>query len=162
DGACRELNLRRDVAVQITDVVSVPAIAGVFHPTILLPPDAVDWSDELCHVVAIHELAHLVRHDAICQLASQLACGLYWFVPAVGIGARQASRLREQATDDVVLRTGISPALYAARLIEIARRCTDATWPEPALAMASPRHMHRRIAAILDAGTSRQRVTSGV
>jgi beta-lactamase regulating signal transducer with metallopeptidase domain len=156
-----QLRLRRRVAVWATDAVAVPAIAGLCRPVLLLPIDSAEWSDEARRVVALHELAHVSRWDVIGHVTGQVACALYWFLPPVWFGARRAAALREQATDDVVLKAGVRPSTYAASLIDLARRCAVGDRMPASLAMASPDHVHRRVAAILNASADRKANTLG-
>jgi beta-lactamase regulating signal transducer with metallopeptidase domain len=154
-----QLGLTRRVGVCVTDAVGVPAVAGLLRPVLLLPIDSVEWSDDARRAVVLHELAHVSRGDAIGHLTGQIACALYWFVPAVWFGARRAAVLREQATDDVVLKAGVRPSTYAASLIDLARRCAVGDRTPASLAMASPDHVHRRVAAILNASADRRALT---
>ena len=156
-----DLSITRGVRVVLTDAVAVPAISGVVRPSLMLPIDAGEWTDDACRVVALHELAHVARWDAVGQIAGQIACALYWFLPPVWMGARRATALREQATDDVVLGTGVRASTYAANLIELARRCAEGTAVATTLAMASPEQVHRRVEAILDPTAPRRRLTIG-
>jgi hypothetical protein len=82
-------------------------------------------------------------------------------VPVVWLGARRAAALREQATDDVVLKAGVRPSTYAASLIDLARRCAVGDAMAASLAMASPDHVHRRVAAILNTSADRKANTLG-
>jgi beta-lactamase regulating signal transducer with metallopeptidase domain len=159
EAAGAELGLDRRVDVRITDLVSVPAVAGILRPVLMLPVDADEWTDDTCRVVALHETAHVARWDAIGHLAGQIACACYWFLPPVWIAARHAGALREQATDDLVLQSGVVPSSYAASLIDLARRSFERAAPMTSLAMASPKHMRERVEAILDPSVRRTGLT---
>ena len=145
------------VAILVTGDVSVPSVAGVWKPVLLLPPDADEWTPDVRHAVVFHELAHVARWDALAQLLSQIACRLYWFLPLAWIGARRAASLRERACDDAVLRAGVGPTTYADSLIQLASD-GGASWRPAALAMASPSRLRERIVAILDPVTRRDAV----
>ena len=155
DDTRAQLGLKRRVGVCATDAVAVPAIVGLRHPVLLVPMDSAEWSDDARRAVALHELAHVSRWDVIGHVTGQVACALYWFVPAVWLGARRAAALREEATDDVVLKAGVRPSTYAASLIDLARRCAVGDAMAASLAMASPDHVHQRVAAILNASADR-------
>ncbi len=142
--------------VRLTELVSVPAVAGLRRPVLLLPVDAPEWTDEAQRVVVLHEVAHVARHDIISQLLGQLACALFWYLPVVWLAVRQAAALREQATDDLVLASGVRASSYAASLIDLARRSSLAGDLMAAVAMASPTHLRRRVVAILDASADRR------
>lgn len=150
------LGIRRRVRVHVSDDVSVPVVTGVWRPVLHLPIDALEWNDGLRQAVAMHELAHVSRWDGLSQLVSQLACATYWFIPVAWIGARHAAVLREQASDDVVVASGMGPATYAEHLIHVARSTVGVSRPA-ALAMANPSHIRERIVAILDPESPRGR-----
>jgi beta-lactamase regulating signal transducer with metallopeptidase domain len=156
DDTRAQLGLKRRVGVCATDAVAVPAIVGLRHPVLLVPMDSAEWSDDARGVVALHELAHVSRCDVLGHVAGQVACALYWFMPAMWSGARRAAALREQATDDVVLKAGVRPSTYAASLIDLARRCAVGDAMAASLAMASPDHVRQRVAAILNASADRK------
>ena len=149
------LGIRRSVQVRTTDLIGVPAVAGLFKPVLLLPAEADDWQDDVKRAVVLHELAHVARWDAVGQLVSQLACAVYWCVPLAWHGARRAAVLREQASDDVVLMSGVRASAYAANLLNVAQLTGNAALEPATLAMAHPRRIRERIVAILDPGSAR-------
>lgn len=156
--AREELGIARRIRIRFTDAVAVPAVIGVFRPTLLLPLDAGEWSSDARRVVILHELAHVARWDAFDQLATEAGCALYWIVPPVWIAARSAAVLREQATDDAVIRAGVRPSAYAAELIDLAQNIAGVAPGAASLAMAGSR-IQDRVAAILDPSVRRSRVT---
>jgi beta-lactamase regulating signal transducer with metallopeptidase domain len=155
------LGIRRQVRVRTTDALGVPAVAGIFQPVLLLPAEAVDWHQETREAVVLHELAHVARWDAAGQLLSQLACALYWCVPLAWHGARRAAVLREQASDDVVLLSGVKASAYAANLLNVARLSGNMSLEPATLAMAHPRRIRERIVAILDPACKRASMRTG-
>lgn len=154
-----ELQIRRPVQVRRSNAVQVPAVAGVFRPVLLLPMESDDWSPVEMRDVALHELAHVARWDALAQLVGQVSCAMYWFVPLAWFGARQASALRERACDDVVLNAGIRASTYARNLLNLARVAGGAELEPAALAMARPTGIEERVMGILDNKARRDRVT---
>src|SRR5205814_1723669 len=86
-----EAYVARPVHIRFTDAVAVPAVIGVWRPTLLLPLDAGGWTSEARRVVILHELAHVARWDAFDQLVTEAGCALYWIVPPVWIAARSAA-----------------------------------------------------------------------
>ena len=131
---------------------------GVWRPTLLLPLDAGAWTPEARRVVILHELAHVARWDAFDQLVTEAGCALYWILPPVWTAARSAAALREQATDDAVIRAGVRPSAYAAELIDLAQNIAGVRPTAGSLAMAGSRIEHR-VSAILDPAARRGRVT---
>ncbi len=155
----RQLGVRRSVAVKMTDAVEVPAIVGVFRPTLLLSPD-VDELDPLDRRdVVLHELAHVARWDGLAQLVCQVSCAAYWFIPLAWHGAGRAALLRERACDDVVLNAGSRASSYARNLLHLAGQARGAELEFGALAMARPSRIEERVMGILDTDARRHRVT---
>ena len=155
----RDLGVTRSIGIRMTDVVAVPAVMGILKPTLLLPPDANDWTVDRRRAVALHELAHVARWDPLSHLVSQIACAFYWCVPLVWLGARRAAALRERASDDVVLRHGVRPSSYAESLLDLVRSVDAADVESAALAMASRSRLRERVDAILDPVARRDRLS---
>ena len=151
--------IRRAVTVRVSDAVNVPAVVGVFRPALLVPSDATAWDSDTRRAVALHELAHVARWDALAQLLEQVACAIYWFNPLAWYGARRAAALRERASDDEVIRAGMSGPLYAQRLLDLLRSAPGTRAPLASLAMARPSRMRERVVAILDPVARREGVT---
>jgi TonB family protein len=105
--------------------VSVPVVAGLLRPVILLPRDAAEWSDEQVDATLRHERAHLRRNDLWALLLSHVACAVYWFHPLVWMVAARLRREQEQAADDAVLLSGFEPASYAEALLAAAQNLTS-------------------------------------
>ena len=93
---------------------------GLWRPVVLLPQESVSWTHERLEAVLLHELAHVRRLDSLSQLISVAACALYWFNPAVWLGARALRAEAEKAADDTVIRVGIKPSDYARELLRMA------------------------------------------
>jgi TonB family protein len=123
------LVLRGAVAARESDVlmadVSVPVVAGLLRPVILLPRVSTAWPAERVEAALRHERAHLRRHDLWTLLLSHVACAVYWFHPFVWIVAGQLRREQEQACDDAVILSGFEPASYAEALLAAAQNLTS-------------------------------------
>src|SRR6185436_15980489 len=91
DEVREELRITRHVSVRVTGATNVPAVTGFSRPVLLLPMDTAEWPLDVRRAVVLHELAHVVRRDALSQLVGQIACALYWFVPLAWYGARRAA-----------------------------------------------------------------------
>ena len=156
DSARDQLDVARKVNLRITPRVSVPVVAGVFHPTLLLPSEARGWNRERLDVVFLHELAHVQRLDTLSLVVARVAGGLYWFHPIVRGLALEARRECEQACDDRVLASGIRASVYAEHLLTIAR---TAAARDPlgnaVLAIARPSNLEQRLSSILSLGLDR-------
>jgi beta-lactamase regulating signal transducer with metallopeptidase domain len=159
DARRTDRRIRRSVRVRVSDAVNIPAIAGVFRPTLLLPSDSEEWQADMRDSVVLHELAHVARWDGLAQLAGQLGCAIYWFIPLAWHGARRAAALRERASDDEVLRAGVPASRYAQRLLDLVRGPAAVDLQTATIAMARPSRMRERVVAILDPVARREGVT---
>ena len=87
----------------------MPMAWGLLRGQIMLPAEAVDWSEEQVDAVLLHELAHLRRRDPLSLLAAHLVRSIYWFHPAVWAVAWRLRVERERACDDLVLESRNAP-----------------------------------------------------
>ena len=146
-----------DHPVQVLETSSgMPMTFGVLRPTVLLPQEARAWSGERRRVVLLHELAHVLRGDAVTHLLGRTALVLHWWNPLAWTMWREFLKERERATDDLVLRAGTTASDYAGHLLEIAR--TMQVRPASAaagVAMARRSQLEGRLLAILDGRTAR-------
>jgi beta-lactamase regulating signal transducer with metallopeptidase domain/Flp pilus assembly protein TadD len=150
DRACRVLGVKRRPAVVISNAVSVPMVAGIVRPTILLPAAAASWSHPRLGVVLLHEIAHIRRHDPAWALSTNVVSAALWFHPFVRALAREVRRDSELACDELVLGSGVRASEYAGHLVSIAtmsaRREMSAG---SALAFASRSTLEQRVTSIL-------------
>ena len=153
-----DLGIRRDVRVLFSADVTAPLTWGVLQPTIVLPSEALEWHEERQRIVLRHELAHVMRRDALTQLGAGITCALYWFHPGAWWLSRRLRVERETACDDIVLAGGVSGQSYAHHLLDVARGARSL---HPAtmvsIGMASPSSFERRLLAVLDENTPRRR-----
>ena len=100
----RQLGIARPVRVVESALVNVPALHGMFQPTLLLPQGLSETfaADELRHVI-IHELWHLRRHDIAVNWILTAVRALYWFNPLVWFAVSRIEEERELACDELAL-----------------------------------------------------------
>jgi len=154
------LGVTRQVKVIEAAGQAMPMTWGVRRPVILLPVNAVEWSDDRLRAVLAHELAHVKRNDVLTQLVARMACALYWFHPLIWIAARRLREERELACDDMVLAAGSRASDYAQQLLDFARTLRPARFTAAtSVAMARRSHLAGRLVAVLDSGRSRADVT---
>ncbi|MGH9332921.1 MAG: M56 family metallopeptidase, partial [Vicinamibacteria bacterium] len=159
--ARRRLAITRTVRLRIGDVSSLPMTLGLFRSTILLPEEALSYSEERKLGVLLHELAHVRRRDCLTLALGQLASALYWWHPLVWIAVREMRLLGERASDDLVLHAGARPADYAHDLLEMARGLERSGFaPRASVSMAHRSRFEERLLAILDPNLSRRAVSS--
>jgi beta-lactamase regulating signal transducer with metallopeptidase domain len=119
--AGRSIGMSRMPALKMSDRYLLPFTFGFANPVVLLPRQALSWSDERLNLVMRHELAHVERNDWIWQMLATIACIAYWFVPLVWIAARRQRLAAELACDDRAVQQGVEPAHYASVLVDLAR-----------------------------------------
>jgi TonB family protein len=151
DTVASRYGLTRAIALVRTESSDVLATWGILRPQVLLPRHADGWTLDRAHVVLCHELAHIRRRDWLVQMAAESLRAVLWFNPLAWVVCTRLRRESEQACDDEVLGLGVGGRDYAAHLLELARQCrrSGSTWA-PALPMAHPSTLERRIAAMLN------------
>ena len=96
------MNITRRIRVSVTDKLNNPAVAGIFWPTILLPPAMIlNLPAEQLRIVLAHELAHILRHDYLVNLLQKLIEALLFFNPGVWWISRQVRIERESCCDEL-------------------------------------------------------------
>ena len=133
--AVQKLGLRRPVRVVLSREAKVPMSAGFLDSVVILPAQAAEWSDERLELVLLHELAHVKRRDCLAVMVAEIALASWWFHPLAWLARRSIRRDAELAADDLVLRTGARPSVYAEHLLSIVRSLRDSDRFEPAMAM---------------------------
>ena len=104
--------------------VSVPVVAGVLRPMILLPASlASGLTPGQLEAVLAHELAHIRRFDAALNVFQRLVEAMLFFHPLVWWLSRRVSAERENACDDLVLRSCCGRTEYAKALVRLAELC---------------------------------------
>ena len=154
----RELAAAGGVRAEIreSETCRVPLAFGMWRSTVLLPSEAMDWSDARLSAALQHEFGHIRRRDCLTRWFADLACAIYWMNPLVWLGARSLRLAQEQACDDLVLNAGARPGDYATQLVEIVRSLQeDRFTARQALAMAQPSSLETRVRAIVDESRDR-------
>jgi beta-lactamase regulating signal transducer with metallopeptidase domain len=154
--ASREAGVSTPIRLLSSSVVTTPLTWGSRAPVILVPEDALDWSEAHRLVVLRHELAHVARGDALSQLFAGFVCALYWFHPLVWMAERRLRAECERACDDRVVSLGTPAAEYAAHLLEVARSARSFGAPGfLSVAMARPSQLEGRLLAVLNESARR-------
>jgi beta-lactamase regulating signal transducer with metallopeptidase domain len=142
--------------------IAVPITWGLFRPVVLLPEHVDEWSDVCVCAALMHEYAHIERRDWAVQTVVQLVCALHWFNPLAWIASGALRAESESATDDAVLRQGLTRTQYAQSLIDVARSMPKLSQRTvSAIAMASPLDVKRRVLEILDTTRNRNGAQHG-
>jgi beta-lactamase regulating signal transducer with metallopeptidase domain len=119
-----------------------PHVIGAIRPTIVVPPRL---SGDMLRAALYHELAHVRRRDGLGRLLQVWASAVMWWFPIARLVARRLDVAREAACDAAAIEQGIDRPAYARLLVEMA------TLRAPAMALAMPRSLDHRIAAVLAA-----------
>ncbi len=118
----RQLGIRGNVELRLSNNMPGPAVCGLFRPTILMPSALSEklTSDKL-RTVLIDELAHIKRGDLWVNSVQTFLQVVYFYNPFVWLANVVVRRIREQAVDEMVLvALGSEAKSYSNTLIDIA------------------------------------------
>ncbi len=128
----------------IGDAATGPYVVGLVRPIIVVPPALID-DPALLRAALLHELAHVRRKDALGRLLQVWATAVMFWWPVVRWISRRLDLAREAACDAWALEaTELPRPAYARLLLQMAALRTGA-----ATALASPRSLEVRVAAVL-------------
>jgi beta-lactamase regulating signal transducer with metallopeptidase domain len=150
---CRtRMRVRQRIELLQGDLVSSPAIYGLFRPRLLLPASFVETgtSAQLRHVF-LHELAHVRRGDLVVHGITRILQALHWFNPILAWAFRRLRTDRELATDALALQVageGESRA-YGLTIVEWLERWAEHPAPSGTVGILEDNaSLERRIRAI--------------
>ena len=151
DITAETLGVKRLPPIVTSAVVACPIVAGLMHPTVVLPVGFVKSARpaQLADVL-IHECAHALRRDTWIGLAQRLVQLAFWPHPLIYFMNRSLSRAREEVCDNYVLRRRDAIG-YAQSLLELAEHYAGRPTPAATHAIFSPRwKLEDRVAGLLD------------
>mgnify|MGYP002279440699 CR=1 FL=1 len=122
DKYCLSFWIRKPVEVRSSKAVMSPVTWGFFNPVILIPQDAINWSEELIKSTVLHELAHIKRADWLVKQIVRCICVIYWFNPYFWRVFRKMLSNLETAADDMALSAGLNKTSYASDLVSVVER----------------------------------------
>ena len=129
---CRKLQQRLGISRVVRycecQLVSVPAVIGLFRPIVLLPMRALTGlSASQLEAVIAHELGHIKRFDVAVNFFQVIAETLFFFHPAVWWLNKRIRADRENCCDDVAIAVCGERASYARALatMEVWRHVPD-------------------------------------
>lgn len=114
----------------------VPFHVSLLWPSVILPNDYSNWSQEELEGVLAHEIAHVARRDLFWQLLMQWASILLWPHPLFWYARHRMRIEQERACDDIVLKTSDRPENYAETLLDMAASLDARAFP--ALSVVAP------------------------
>lgn len=111
---------REGLTIRISEKISVPCLAGVFCPEILMP-QTVFQDPQLYECALNHERAHYQKKDHLWTTLRILVCIVHWWNPLVWIAAKCAEEDAELACDARVLKdqTPEERRMYGYALLKI-------------------------------------------
>jgi len=113
----RDLGLVRAVRLLQSRLVDSPVVIGAMKPVILLPASLVTGipADQLETLLA-HELAHVLRHDYLVNLAQSAVETVLFYHPAVWWISSQVRAQREHCCDDIAVQFAGDRTVYVKAL----------------------------------------------
>src|SRR5579863_3249791 len=127
------IGLKTVPIVAYCERITIPVVAGILRPMILLPCGlAAALEAEQMLVIVTHEMAHIRRFDLVVNVFQRLVETVLFFHPAVWYVSRQLSFERENCCDDAVVELGYGSVHYADTLVRMAELCAPAGHPIPA------------------------------
>jgi len=150
----RQVGVRRNIELRLSNNISSPAVCGLFKPVILMPTALTEkLSPDKLRAVLIHELVHIKRADIWVNLVQTVLQIIYFYNPFVWLANAVVRRIREQAVDEMVLVTLEAGATsYSNTLIDIAEMAFWKTSLSLRLigVVESKKALHRRIKLMLN------------
>lgn len=100
----RQAGVRTAVRWAVSPALKSPAVGGLVHPTVVIPPDLDDGlTPKQLTWVLLHELAHVRRGDLWVVAVQRAVQAVFFFHPAVHVANWAIDQLREYACDDAAL-----------------------------------------------------------
>ncbi len=133
----QEMGVRRNVHLYDDPRIASPALAGVFRPSLLIPPGLLaDLPRQELRFILLHELAHVKKHDIAQNWLLIALSAVHWFNPIVWFAFARLRADRELARDAMVLSTTGTDAnqAYGQTIIHTLERITHPRLNNPALA----------------------------
>ncbi len=121
-GIGQQLGIKNSVHLAESHLVKEPITFGFFKPIILFPIGLVNaLQQQEVEAILWHELAHIKRHDYLFNLTQSLLETLFFYHPMLWLLSREIREVREECCDDLVLKQGVTPMVYAESLLHLAR-----------------------------------------
>ena len=117
------LGIRQNIRVLVYEELHVPAVVGIFWPTLLIPASVLSGVPIIqLQVIIAHELAHIRRCDYLINLLQLLIESVLFFNPAVWWISKQIRTEREACCDALAVRISGEPMDVAQTLVDYAER----------------------------------------
>ena len=140
EGISRKIGLAKLPQLKITSDGLSPMAMGVVKPMILIPAGLIfQLSPKHLEAILAHELAHIKRNDYLINLMQSIMEVLFFYHPCFWWINQTIKELRENATDDLAIASGVAPQVLAEALAEVIHYAKENS-PELALAAAKKRN----------------------
>lgn len=117
----RQMTVRREIKLRLSEAIPSPAVCGLLRPTVLMPTSLVEkLSPEGLRATLIHELAHIKRGDLWVNSVQTFLQVVYFYNPFVWFANSAIRKVCEEAVDETVLvALGGQAKDYSNTLIDI-------------------------------------------
>ena len=117
----RQMAVRREIKLRLSEAIPSPAVCGLLRPTVLMPTSLVEGlSPEGLRATLIHELAHIKRGDLWVNSVQTFLQVVYFYNPFVWFANSVIRKVCEEAVDETVLvALGGQAEGYSNTLIDI-------------------------------------------
>jgi beta-lactamase regulating signal transducer with metallopeptidase domain len=111
------------IEIKLAESITSPRLAGLLHPTILLPADLPQWTTvEERKTILLHEMIHAQRKDQWANYFQSLVRTIFFFHPLVRYASNQLSIERELSCDERVLFLGVKASSYVESILKVAEK----------------------------------------
>ena len=118
--------LLAEVPVLSSPLLLEPGVFGILRPVLLLPQGIEDrLTKAQMDAIIAHEICHLRRRDNLTAAIHMVVEAFFWFHPAVWWIQTRLLEEREQACDEVVLRSGNQADIYAESILNVCKFCIE-------------------------------------
>lgn len=141
------------VQAYLLEGIGQPFVWGLWRGAIYLPANfAHTTKDRQRHAILLHEMAHIVRADALVNLIQVLAQCVYWFHPLVWVANRMIRAEREKCCDETAIaKLKTTPKEYGGAIVKALTNEYRSRMAIPSLAVAGPtRNIEDRLKTIMN------------
>ena len=133
----KEWQVNRLMPVYLSARVHSPAVVGFFRQSLLLPLSFLtSLPPEQVQAILAHEVAHLLRRDALVNLFQTMMEMLFFYNPAIWWISARMREEREFCCDDYAIARCGHPMVLARALVDIEKLQTTPLRPAPVLSAA--------------------------
>jgi beta-lactamase regulating signal transducer with metallopeptidase domain len=147
------VSLKRKVDLKSHHQVTIPLTWGFLRPVVIMPDAARAWKEDERSSALFHELSHVKRGDFLVMVLVRLGLAMYWMNPLCWLVYKMLKNEQEKACDELVLKLGVRPSIYAHNLLTFKRSTRLTRAPSAAflgvLGMFGRSQLNERLLAIL-------------